>query len=174
MESDKIITFEVLNKVNYQDFKKKFEEMGISEHYVAGKKKVNLINIALEKLAEIKEKEDIKRDGIPEKSVEEVAKEIETEEVTGEVKEAKEKQAKKEEAAAKAKAKAEKENREALENIPKIEDYVAKINRVDMNLLNNIKGHRQLLLNKKAEYCKQFKKHFRIDWETYERNLLDE
>ena len=170
MESEKIVTFATLEKVGYHDLAEKFKELGIAGVWSAGKKKVDLINKALAELAKIKELEGIKKDSPPTVGDEDKSK-LDEEEALDIAKKAQDKKIK---VAAKAKAKAEKEASEALINIPKIEDYVEKINRVDANLLNNIAGHRAALLKKKSQYVKQFKELFGVNWETYERTLIDE
>ncbi len=177
MESEKIVTFATLEKVGYHDLAEKFKELGIAGVWSAGKKKVDLINKALAELAKIKELEGIKKDSTPTVGDEDKSKldedksKLDEEEALDIAKKAQDKKIK---VAAKAKAKAEKEASEALINIPKIEDYVEKINRVDANLLNNIAGHRAALLKKKSQYVKQFKELFGVNWETYERTLIDE
>ena len=43
-----------LEETNYNDLKKKFTELGIESAYTAGKKKVDLINIAIDVLDKLK------------------------------------------------------------------------------------------------------------------------
>ena len=60
-QEEQMITFETLNETSYGNLKAKFEELGIPGAWKAGKKKADLINLALSKLEVLRK---LKRDGV--------------------------------------------------------------------------------------------------------------
>ena len=51
MESKIVINFEYLNAIKYGELEKKLNELGVADSWVGGKKKVEIINDAISKLA---------------------------------------------------------------------------------------------------------------------------
>lgn len=72
--SNKIITQEELSEVKYGDLLEKFTELGIPEVWKRGKKKISMIESAIEKL---KIKSNLESQGLQQDEVEKELKEIE-------------------------------------------------------------------------------------------------
>ena len=137
--SNEVVTKQELNEVKYGDLLAKFTELGIEEAWTPGKKKLDMIDKAIEKL-------NIKR-SLEEKGLE--GKEIEKE---LEVIEQAKVEAGKAEALANAIAEEEKDKQMVVE-IEEIkltkEQIESNIKNIDANLRGGVAAHRNILLKKR-------------------------
>jgi hypothetical protein len=123
MSGVKNITREELDAVKYGDLKAKLEELGIGSVWQNGVKKADLIETALAKLSEIREKAVVEGDIVEEKLI------------NAEVETPKE---------------PEQSERDQPKKISK-EIIEKNLKTIEANLMNNIPGQKLILLQKKKE-----------------------
>jgi len=139
MSTEKMITVQELSEVKYGDLKSKFTELGVPKIWRAGKKKTTMINEAIEKLAQIRkfESEGLNRD--------------EAEVEIKEIKDKKEEDAKLAiaEERAKIEEKASVKVTESKASVYSKEVLEANLRTINLNLLQAIPSHREILQLKK-------------------------
>ncbi|UXQ88762.1 hypothetical protein [Tenacibaculum phage Larrie] len=156
----KLVSREYLEKVNYNDYKKEFEKMGIGEFFVAGKKREFLVDLALQKQAE---RAEILNSKGAEASKEEVSAELKKkDEEAAKAKALKD--AEEAEAKEKEEAKKKKEVKSAVSKLTK-EQLINNIVSIERNLITPIPAQKAALYSKKYALMEELKDVHGIDWE---------
>jgi ERCC4-related helicase len=139
MESKIVINFEYLNAIKYGELEKKLNELGVADSWVGGKKKVEIINDAISKLAKLKQ---LKENGVADEDAQKELDLLAAEE---------EKQA--EQALIESQEKEKSDALSALEEVVEQKFTRAQVENslrlIDVNLKNNVKGQRDTLMRKR-------------------------